>query len=110
MKLEAPNLVQVQLDSYDWFIKTGCKELLKEVSPVEDWTAKELELRFLDFKLEEPKYNERTSIGKNVTYEAPLKIKVGLKNKRNGKYQEQELFLADFSFDDSARYLYCKWC
>jgi len=89
-------LVQVQLDSYQWFWDFGFKELLKDVSPIADWTGKELELSFVNYKLDEPKYNERTSIGKNVTYEAPLKIKVGLKNKRNGKYQEQELFLADF--------------
>ena len=93
---EAPSLVQVQLDSYKWFWDVGLTELLKDVSPIEDWTSKELELRFLDYKLEEPKYNERTSIEKNVTYEAPLKLKIGLKNKRSGKEQEQELFLADF--------------
>jgi DNA-directed RNA polymerase subunit beta len=93
---EAPNLVQVQLDSYKWFWDTGLNELLKDVSPIEDWTSKELELRFLDYKLEDPKYNERMSIEKNVTYEAPLKVKIGLKNKRSGKEQEQELFLTDF--------------
>ena len=93
---EAPSLVQVQLDSYKWFWDVGLKELLKDASPVEDWTSKELELRFLDYKLEDSKYNERTSIEKNVTYEAPLKINVSLKNKRTGKQQEQELFLADF--------------
>jgi len=93
---EAPSLVQVQLDSYKWFWDVGLTELLKDVSPIEDWTSKELELRFLDYKLEEPKYNERTSVEKNVTYEAPLKLKIGLKNKRSGKEQEQELFLADF--------------
>ena len=80
---EAPSLVQVQLDSYQWFWDFGFKELLKDVSPIADWTGKELELSFVDCKLDEPKYNERTSIGKNVTYESPLKIKVGLKNKRN---------------------------
>ena len=93
---EAPSLVQVQLDSYKWFWDSGLNELLEDVSPIEDWTSKELELSFLGYKLEEPKYNERTSIEKNVTYEAPLKIKVGLKNKRSGQNQEQELFLADF--------------
>jgi len=93
---EAPSLVQVQLDSYKWFWDVGLKELLRDVSPIEDWTSKELELSFLDYKLEEPKYNERTSVEKNVTYEAPLKLKVGLKNKRTEKQEEQELFLADF--------------
>ncbi|OGN03576.1 MAG: DNA-directed RNA polymerase subunit beta [Candidatus Yanofskybacteria bacterium RIFCSPHIGHO2_01_FULL_43_42] len=92
---DAPNLVQVQLDSYNWFLDHGLKELLKEVSPVEDWTGKELELRFLDYKLDEPKYDERTSIDKNITHEAPLKIKIGLVNKNTGQEREQELFIAD---------------
>lgn len=92
---EAPNLVQVQLDSYKWFIDIGLKELLGDVSPVTDWTSKELELSFLDFKLDEPKYDERTSIEKNVSYEAPLKMQVRLANKRIGQEREQELFIAD---------------
>src|SRR3989338_4029644 len=93
---EAPNLVQVQLDSYRWFTEIGLRELLKDVSPTDDWTGKELELRFLDYKLDEPKYKERTAIEKNITYEAPLKVKVGLRNKKTDQYKEQELFLSDF--------------
>src|SRR3989338_713052 len=93
---EAPNLVQVQLDSYRWFTEVGLKELLKEVSPITDWTGKELELSFIDFHLDEPKYDERTSIEKNITHEAPLKVKVGLRNKKTDQYREQELFLTDF--------------
>ena len=93
---EAPNLVQVQLDSYRWFTEVGLKELLEEVSPITDWTGKELELSFIDFHLDEPKYDERTSIEKNITHEAPLKVKVGLRNKKTDQYREQELFLADF--------------
>src|SRR3989338_8486046 len=95
-QFEAPNLVQVQLDSYKWFLDVGLRELLKEVSPTEDWTGKELELRFLDYKLDEPKYKERTAIEKNITYEAPLKVKVSLRNKRTDQYKEQELFISDF--------------
>ena len=93
---DAPNLVQVQLDSYNWFLDHGLRELLKEVSPVEDWTSKELELHFLDFKLDEPKYDERTSIEKNITHESPLKVRVQLVNKKTGQEREQELFIADF--------------
>ncbi len=93
---EAPNLVQVQLDSYKWFWDVGFRELLKDVSPIEDWTSKELQLEFLDYKLDEPKYDERTAIEKNASYEAPLKVKIGLKNKKTGLNREQELFLADF--------------
>ncbi len=94
-QFDAPNLVQVQLDSHAWFLKHGLKELLRDVSPVEDWTGNELELSFLDFKLDEAKYTERQAIEKNVTFEAPLKFKVGLRNKRTDQYREQELFVAD---------------
>lgn len=95
LQVEAPNLVQVQLDSYDWFMKFGLSELLRDVSPVEDWTGNELELSFVDFKVDEPKYTERQAVEKNVTFEAPLKFKVGLRNKRTDQYREQELFVAD---------------
>ncbi len=94
--VEAPNLAQVQLDSYKWFLDEGLRELLKEISPVRDWTEKELELHFLDYILEKPKFNERVAREKNLTYEAPLRIKVELKNKRTGKATEQELYLGDF--------------
>ncbi len=95
-QIEAPNLVQVQLDSYKWFWDHGFRELLKDVSPIEDWTGKELELHFVDYKLDEPKYDERTSVEKNTSFEAPLKVKVLLKNKKTGQEREQELFLSDF--------------
>src|SRR3989344_1691232 len=92
---EAPDLVQVQLDSYKWFGDTGFNELLKEVSPIEDWTGKELELRFLDYKLEDPKYTERVARERNITYEAPLRVKIGLTKKRAGRIDEQEVYLTD---------------
>src|SRR3989344_1820746 len=92
---EAPALVQVQFDSYKWFWDTGFKELLKEVSPIEDWTAKELELRFVDYKLEEPKYTERVAREKNITHEAPLRVKIALTNKRTKHVEEQEVYLSD---------------
>jgi len=94
--IKAPNLVQVQLDSYKWFLDVGLKELFKDISPIEDWTNKDLELRFLDFKLEEPKYSELVSREKNITFEAPLRVNVSLTNKKTGKVEEQEVYLADF--------------
>ena len=93
---EAPDLVQVQLDSYKWFLDVGLKELLKEVSPIEDWTGKELAIKFLDFKMEEPKYSERTARGRNITHEAPLRVKISLTHKKSGHIEEQEVYLADF--------------
>ncbi len=94
--VEGPNLAQVQLDSYKWFLDEGLRELLKEISPVRDWTEKEFELHFLDYILEKPKFEERVAREKNLTYEAPLRIKVELKNKRTGKVTNQELYLGDF--------------
>ncbi len=95
-RFEIPNLVQVQLDSYQWFLDSGLQELLEEVSPVGDWTGKEWELAFKEYKLEEPKFSERTAREKNITHEAPLRVTVELKNKKTGFKNEQELFLGDF--------------
>lgn len=95
-KFEAPNLLQVQTDSYHWFLSVALKELLKEISPIEDWTGDEFELNFLDYKLDEPKFDERHSREKNISYEAPLRVTVSLKNKKTDTIQEQEIYLADF--------------
>ena len=56
-KFEAPNLLQVQTDSYRWFLDVALKELLKEISPIEDWTGNEMELHFKDFNLDQAKYH-----------------------------------------------------
>lgn len=90
-----PNLIQVQLDSYNWFVGEGLKELFSEISPVRDWTGKELDLEFVDYHIEEPKYDEDTAKAKNVTYEAPLRAKIKLTRKRTNKSQEQEIYLGD---------------
>ena len=94
-ELPVPNLVQVQLDSYEWFLKHGFGELLRDVGTIEDWTGKEFALSFDAFHLDEPKYTERQAIEKNVTFEAPLKCVVSLRNKRTDQTRTQELFLAD---------------
>ena len=79
---EAPNLAQVQLDSYKWFLDEGLRELLREISPIKDWTEKEFELNFLDYVLENPKFNEQTAREKNLTFEAPLRIKLSSSTKK----------------------------
>ncbi len=93
---EAPNLLQVQTDSYRWFLDIALRELLKEVSPIADWTGEEYELSFLDYKLDEPKFDERQSREKNISYESPLRVTVSLKSKKTDTVQEQEIYLADF--------------
>ncbi len=95
-ELEAPNLVQVQLDSYQWFLDYGLKELLNDISPIKDWTEKEFELRFLDYHLDESKYSERVSREKNLTHEAPIRARIELKNVKTKEAKEQEIYIGDF--------------
>ncbi|MFA5967210.1 MAG: DNA-directed RNA polymerase subunit beta [Patescibacteria group bacterium] len=90
-----PDLNALQIDSYQWFIKEGLKELFEEVSPVEDLTGKNLELHFVDYYLEEPKVDETTARSSDLTYEASLRVKLRLINKETGEIKEQEVFLGD---------------
>ena len=95
-KMDLPNLIQVQKRSNDWFLEEGVKELFNELSPMVDISDKGLELYFDDYYLDEPKFDEVTSKEKNVTYEAPLRVKVTLKNTKTKKKETQEIFLCDF--------------
>jgi len=95
-KYEMPDLIDIQKSSYDWFIKEGLKELMEEISPIEDVSGKELELYFDKYYLDDPKFDETTSKEKNITYEAPLRVKVRLVNRKTNKTEEQEIFLGDF--------------
>ena len=73
-----PDLIELQLDSYQWFLEKGLKELFEEVSPIRDWSGKELELYFADYYLDEPKYDEVTAKNQNASFEAPLRGKLRL--------------------------------
>jgi len=88
-----PNLIEVQLDSYKWFLEEGIKELLDEINPITDFSGKKLELHFLDHAITAPKYDAETAKQKNITYEAPLKVHVQLINKETGEIKEQDVFL-----------------
>ncbi|MCH7492128.1 DNA-directed RNA polymerase subunit beta [Patescibacteria group bacterium] len=94
--LELPNLIEVQKKSYEWFIKDGLKELFDEVSPVKDFIGRDLELYFLNYYLDKPRFDERTAKKKNVTYDAPLRVETKLVNKKTGEIKEQEVYLGDF--------------
>jgi len=91
-----PNLIEVQTQSYNWFLKEGIKELLQEISPVDDFTGKVLRLEFGEYYLDEPKCDEETARSKNLTYQAPLKCKTTLINKKTGRKKHSEVFLGDF--------------
>ncbi len=91
-----PNLIESQINSYNWFLNKGFKELLHEVNPIVDFTEKDLELSFEDYYLDEPKYDELTSRSKNISYEAPLRCRIKLIIKKTGEIKEQEIYLGDF--------------
>src|SRR3989344_5706443 len=94
--IRQPNLIEIQTASYQWFLKQGLKELFEEVSPIKDYTGKDLELNFKDFYFDEPKYDEVYSRYKDLTYEAALRVKFQLINRRTKDKKEQEVYLGDF--------------
>ena len=94
--LDLPNLIAMQLDSYGWFLKQGLGELFEEMSPISDYTSKELELYFRDYYFDEPKFDELKAKENNLSYEASLRVKLELINKRTKKSKEQEVYLGDF--------------
>jgi len=95
-RLPLPDLIEIQTNSYDWFMENGLRELFHEVSPIIDISDKGLELYFDDYYLDEPKFDEITSKEKNVTYEAPLRVKASLVNTKTKKKETQEIYLGDF--------------
>ena len=92
--IELPNLIQVQLSSYDWFLKQGLREALHEVFPISDFTGN-LELDFIDYSLGEPKYEVNECKERDVSYQAPMKLKVRLTDKETGEIKESEVYLGD---------------
>ena len=93
---QLPNLIEIQLDSYKWFLDEGLKEVFADISPIEDYTGN-LILEFVDYSLDEkPKYEVEECKERDVTYSAPLKVKVRLINKETGEVKEQEVFMGDF--------------
>jgi DNA-directed RNA polymerase subunit beta len=95
-----PSLIQVQLDSFDWFKREGLKDLFAEISPIEDFTGKNLKLEFLfdddQDPFESPKYTEDQCRERDATYAAPLYVKARLTYKETGEIQEKEVFMGDF--------------
>ncbi|MFA6475536.1 MAG: DNA-directed RNA polymerase subunit beta [Patescibacteria group bacterium] len=91
-----PNLIEVQRTSYAWFLGEGLKELFDEISPISDFTSRDLELHFDDYYLDEPRFDENMAKAKNVTYEAALRVNTRLVNKRSKEIKEQEVYLGDF--------------
>ncbi|MBQ8928849.1 MAG: DNA-directed RNA polymerase subunit beta [Oscillospiraceae bacterium] len=94
--MDMPNLLEIQKDSYNWFLEKGLREVFKDTAAITDYTG-ELELSFIDYSMnEKPKYSIDECRARDATYAAPLKIGVRLYNKRTGVITEQEIFMGDF--------------
>ena len=92
---ELTHLISTQLDSYQWFLDEGLKEVFEEISPIEDF-SENLVLEFVDYHLEDPQISVQACRDKDDTYSAPLQVKVRLINKETGEVKEQEVFMGDF--------------
>ncbi len=90
-----PNLIEDQLNSFNWLVEKGIKEVFKEFSPINDYSEKKFQLDFTSFSLGEPKFDEEYSKINKLTYEGQLKARVKLLNKSIGTSKEQEIFMAD---------------
>ena len=95
-KFEIPNLIELQLDSFDWFVKNGLRELFDEISPIKDFTGKVMELQFLDYEFGAPKYSEEECRTKDLTFSKPLYVNVELLIKETGEIQRQRVYMGDY--------------
>jgi len=93
---ELPDLMDVQLKSFDWLVREGLKELFEEFSSIQDYSEKKFRLDFTSFELDQPKFDEYYAKDNKLSYDAPLRVKVKLTNKTLNETKEQEIFLADF--------------
>jgi DNA-directed RNA polymerase subunit beta len=94
--MSMPNLIRIQTDSFDWFKNQGLQELFEEISPITDFTGKNMELRFLDYHFGEPRYSVLECRQRDMTYAAPLRVRVQLLIKETGEIKESEIFMGDF--------------
>ncbi len=96
LAVSLPNLIEAQTASYEWFLEKGLQELLDEVNPIVDFAGKKMELSISDYFLDDPKFDERTSRDKNVSYEAPLRATARLVFKKGAEVKEQEIYFGEF--------------
>jgi DNA-directed RNA polymerase subunit beta len=94
--LPLPNLIQTQTDSFQWFVTSGLRELLDEITPITDFTGKNLELHFREYYFEDPKFTEEECRTRDLTYARPLKVEVDLVIKETDEVKHQTVFMGDF--------------
>ena len=95
-KFEVPNLIELQLESFQWFIEKGLRDLFDEISPIKDFTGKVMELQFLDYEFGTPKYSEEECRTKDLTFSRPLYVNVELLIKETGEIQRQRVYMGDY--------------
>ena len=95
-KFEVPNLIELQLQSFQWFIEKGLRDLFDEISPIKDFTGKVMELQFLDYEFGAPKYSEEECRTKDLTFSRPLYVNVELLIKETGEIQRQRVYMGDY--------------
>ena len=94
--LDMPNLIEVQKNSYNWFIEEGLKEVFRDISSITDYQGN-LVLNFIDHRMEKtPKYSIEECKERDTTYAAPLRVRASLYNKETGEIKEQDIFMGDF--------------
>ncbi|HJB39794.1 MAG TPA: DNA-directed RNA polymerase subunit beta [Candidatus Ruthenibacterium avium] len=105
--IQMPNLIEVQKNSYQWFLDEGLKEVFRDISTIEDYTGN-LVLEFVDYRLDsQPKYSIKECKERDATYAAPLRVRARLLNKETGNLQEQEIFMGDFPLmTDAGTFVY----
>src|SRR3989338_11602218 len=91
-KLPQLNLIDVQKESYDWFLSLGIKESLESISPIADFTGKNWQLSFGEHQIGKPKHSHDEAQDKGLSYEVPLRVKAKLTNLQTGDEVEQEVF------------------
>ncbi|MFN2484901.1 MAG: DNA-directed RNA polymerase subunit beta [Candidatus Limnocylindria bacterium] len=94
--LPLPNLIQTQTDSFRWFVESGLRDLFDEITPIQDFTGKNLELHFRDYLFEDAKYSEEECRTRDLTYAKPLKVEVDLVIKETDEVKHQTIFMGDF--------------
>ena len=108
--LEMPNLIEVQKNSYKWFLEEGLKEVFKDISEISDYQGN-LVLDFIDYRLDEtPKYTIEECKERDATYAAPLRVRASLLNKETGEVKEQDIFMGDFPVMTTKRHLHHQRC
>src|SRR5512134_3278692 len=94
--LPIPDLIELQRDSFEWFIGHGLRELFDEISPIQDFTGRVMELRFREYEFEQPKYSELECRTRDLTFSKPLYVWVEMLIKETGEIQRQRVYMGDF--------------